>query len=140
MSGFERRSVGLYAHVEKLAHRECGVASGEVTGYPAEKVQLALYRLRLKGRVFVARISYRSVRYFGDPELAKAFEAANRKQLHQSATNSAGKRLNVGQLKYQRAWWDVDAPMVITENTKITIAPPLPEQPRRTNTHSEWGG
>lgn len=141
MNGFERRSSGLYAHVERLAARDCGVTTGEVTGYTAEQVSLALYRLRLKGRVFAAKLSYRSVRYFADEARAKAFEAANRRaQVGASASNHAGRHLNLGGTRHQRAWWDADAPMVITERTKVTIAPPPPEQPRRTNTHSEWGG
>lgn len=37
-----------------------------------------------------------------------------------------------------KAWWDKDAPMNITKDTKITIAPKQP-QPTKTNTHKVSG-
>lgn len=37
-----------------------------------------------------------------------------------------------------RAWWPADAPMNITDQTVVTVAP-TPERALRTNTHSKAG-
>lgn len=130
---------GIRSHVLMLASRECGVSVAEVSGFTAEVASMALYRLRKLGKVHVARISHRRVRYFTDPDLAAAYEKANKR-----AGSDAGPANHTGRMvtlngKHQRAWWPPDAPMVITEHTKYTQADPLP-QPTRTNTHSTWGG
>lgn len=39
--------------------------------------------------------------------------------------------------KRQRAWWDADAPAVITPETKITVAP-RPPQPTKSNTFESY--
>lgn len=130
---------GIRAHLLMLAARPCGISVAEVSGFTAEAVSMALYRLRKLGKVHAARISHRRVRYFTDEALAAKYEKAHRRASSDAGpTNHAGRMLSMAG-KHQRAWWPPDAPMVITENTKITRAKPLP-QPTRTNTHSGWGG
>lgn len=130
---------GIRAHILMLASRDCGVAVAEVSGFTAEAASMTLYRLRKMGKVHAARISHRRVRYFVDEARAAAYEKANKR-----ASSDVGPANHTGRMitmagRHQRAWWPPDAPMVITENTKITRAAPLP-QPTRTNTHSGWGG
>lgn len=62
----------------------------------------------------------------------EAYVAGHRKPATPHASNAAAPT-GRGQA---RAWWGADAEPVITANTKITVAPPLPERVLRTNTHS----
>lgn len=130
----------LRRHVKALAQRECGVAYAEVTGYATSQVTQALWRLKTEGEVFAAKLSHKSVRYFGTPEAAQAFERANRKTAASNGTAASYSGRHIGAAgRHQRAWWPADAPMVITEKTKV-IKAPAPAEPTKTNTHTEWGG
>lgn len=130
---------GIRAHVLMLASRPCGVSVAEVSGFTAEAVSMALYRLRKIGKVHAARLSHKKVRYFIEADVAQDYEKAHKRiSMDAAPTNHTGRMINMSG-KHQRAWWPPDAPMVITEKTRITVAQPLP-QPTRTNTHSVWGG
>lgn len=130
----------LRQHVKALAQRDCGVSYAEVTGFATAQVSSALWRLKTDGEVFAAKISHRNVRYFGTPEAARSFEAKHRQASGANGTAASYSGQHIGTAgKHQRAWWPADAPMVITEKTKVTKAA-APEQPRKTNTHTEWGG
>ena len=126
-------------YVQLLASRDTGVSVSEVNGYTAKQVRTAIWVLKQAGAVHVARLSHRSVRYFTDKQVAQAYE-----RKHRAATsgghsvNRAGKKITMIH-RSQRAWWPADAPMVFTDATRITVAPPPPD-PAFSNTYSDWGG
>ena len=128
----------LRMHCLRLAGREHGLATSEVTGYSATQVRQAVWHLKNDGLIFSAKLSHQVVRYFSDEARAKAYQAKHGKP--GAATQAAGRKLSLPPKASQRAWWPKDAEPVITEKTKITVAPPPPEWSTRSNTHSRWGG
>jgi len=126
-------------YVQLLASRATGVSVSEVSGYTAKQVRCAIWTLKIAGAVHVAKLSHRSVRYFTDKQVALAYERKHRQATSGGhAVNHVGKKITMIH-KSQRAWWDAQAPMVFTDATKITVAPPPPD-PVRSNTYTEWGG
>ncbi len=134
------RKSSLRQHLRALAQREGGVSYAEVTGFATSQVSSALWRLKSDGEVFAAKLSHRVARYFGNEEAARRYEATHRRQASSNgtATSETGRHIG-GVAKHQKAWWPSDAPMVMTEKTKVIQAPP-PPQPTKTNTFTEWGG
>lgn len=137
--------ISLREHVVRLAARPEGVAVQEVTGFAAQQVRCACWALVTAGRVFGAKKGKRNVRYFADEAAAARLERemrrdgdAGRSEGFAAPTNTA-KTPTTGGARQMKAWWPADAPMVITEHTRITVAP-SPGQPVRTNTYTEWGG
>lgn len=130
-------ALNLRTHVQRLASRPSGVCSAEVTGFSATQVRAAIWHLMQAGALHRAKLAHKVVRYFTDAQLAAQYERLHRRAPATPVT-SMGQRNNPTH-KSLRAWWPADAPMVITEHTKITVAKPLP-QPIRTNTHSGLGG
>jgi hypothetical protein len=126
-------------YVQLLASRDTGVSVSEVSGYTAKQVRTAIWVLKQAGAVHVAKLSHRSVRYFTDKQVAQAYERRHRQATSGGhAVNHVGKKITMIH-KSQRAWWDAEVPMVFTDATKITVAPPPPD-PVRSNTYTEWGG
>lgn len=123
--------------VKRLASRADGVCAAEVTGFRATQIRAAIWHLKQAGVLHAATLSHRVVRYFDDAARAAKYERLHRRA-PATPTTTLGKRNNPAH-KALRAWWPADAPMVITAETKITVAK-MPELPLRTNTHSGWGG
>ena len=132
-----REAPNLRTHVQRLASRPDGVCVAEVTGFSATQIRAAIWHLTQAGALHRARLAHKVVRYFTDAQRAAEYERLHRRAPASPAT-TMGQRNNPTH-KSMRAWWPEDAPMVITEKTKITRAKPLP-QPTRTNTHTGWGG
>lgn len=123
--------------VKRLASRADGVCAAEVTGFRATQIRAAIWHLKQAGSLHPATLSHRVVRYFTDAQRTAEYERLHRRA-PATPTTTLDRRNNPSH-KALRAWWPADAPMVITADTKITVAKPLP-QPVRTNTHSGWGG
>ncbi len=110
-----------------LARNKVGFSTSEVSGFTSNQVAPAANALVAAGKLHRAKLSAKVVRYFSTEALAKAYVTGHVK--HAAATTSSTPRT--------RATWPKDAPMNITANTKITIAPPPPSGYFRTNTHSK---
>lgn len=128
----------LRMHCLRLAGREHGLATSEVTGYSATQVRAAVWHLKNDGVLFAARLSHKVVRYFDSQKKAHAYERHHGTGSG-AASQADGRKLSMAPKASQRAWWPADAPAVITSKTKITIAPPPPDWTTRSNTHSRWG-
>ena len=133
-----REAPNLRTHVQRLATRADGVCAAEVTGFRATQIRAAIWHLVQAGALHPARLSHKVVRYFTEAQLAAQYECLHRRAPARPAT-TMGERSNPTHKSLRRAWWPADAPMVITEHTRVTVAKPLP-QPTRTNTHTGWGG
>ncbi len=110
-----------------LAKNKVGFSTSEVSGFTSSQVAPAANALVAAGKLHRAKLSPKVVRYFASEALAKAYVSG-----HVKHAASAG-----GSTPRTRATWPKDAPMHITPNTKITIAPPPPSGHFRTNTHSK---
>jgi hypothetical protein len=110
-----------------LARQSTGFSSSEVSGYTAAQVRALADTLVLAGTLHRAKVSYRVVRYFSSEVQASAFVLGHLTK-SAKALASASPRT--------KATWARDAPMNITPDTKITVAPPPPTGIFKTNTHS----
>jgi hypothetical protein len=106
-----------------------GIAVAELSGQSVHAVQVAVTALLRKGKLFRAKMSHKGVRYFADAAAASAYEAAHRRPVTPVAVRATG-----------RTPWPADAPIHYPKDKhgrplyKITVAPPPPERPLRTNT------
>jgi hypothetical protein len=128
----------LSALCRRMAANPNGIGAGEVTGWATSQVRNCLSKLSCDGELHAARLKGIASRYFATPEAAADYLRAQRAVAGHCITQS-GRVMQHHNSRHSRAWWPADAPAVITEHTRITIAPP-PARGLRTNTHSEWGG
>ena len=111
-----------------LAKNKVGFSTSEVSGFTSSQVAPAANALVAAGKLHRAKLSPKVVRYFSSEALAKAYVSGHVKHAATATATSTPRT---------RATWPKDAPMNITPNTKITIAPPPPSGYFRTNTHSK---
>jgi hypothetical protein len=87
-------------------------------------------RLRRRGKLFKITLSHKDVVYTKHIDVVRRLQAK---------LDAEAKPAGVTIKHYGRAWWDKDAPMIMTEKTKITIAEKKIPALLRTNTHGEIG-
>lgn len=125
----------LWPELEPLAAREQGVTIAEVRALDEslspKQVHSVLAYLRQRGHLFAATITHKRKTLHTTPEAARAREAATVRIRERSRHNSAGR------IAANNAPWPADAPMVITPQTRHTIAP-TPPRALKTNTHSQF--
>jgi hypothetical protein len=115
----------LQRRLLRLAVASDGFGSNGVSGVTAERISATAELMVQAGLLWRGRSGTAVVRYFaGEPE-ALLFTAAERGK---SQKSSASPR--------SRANWPKDAPMNITADTKITLAPAPPTDVLRSNTYS----
>lgn len=112
----------------ELSTSPSGFGASELTGYSPEQVRRAAEALAKGGKIVRAKISSHRVRYFANDKLAKAYIAGQAPA--RAPHSAAGART--------RANWKPDAPMRITAQTKVIVAPPLPRNVFRSNTYSQF--
>lgn len=107
----------------KLAARECGVATSdlELKGYTTTQVGQQANRMVEAGRLFKAKFTHRSVRWYTDAGRAEHAVANHVK----SSRQVGGNRVNVDRLDDYRSFKRMAAAgeMVITEKTIFTQCP-----------------
>ena len=94
-----------------------GFSVSGITGYAPELVRRVANALVKSGDLVRAKLGARSVRYFANDDLARAYQA------------------NRGAAEMRPR---TDEPGIITPQTKIYIAPPLPRRVLRTNTYTQF--
>jgi predicted transcriptional regulator of viral defense system len=114
----------------ECAQSPAGVAVSELTGYSPEQVRRAAEALTKAGKLYRLKLSTRRVRYFANEALAKQHSAAQVTQANRAAHSVSGAR--------NKASWSADEPAIITAQTKIYRAPPLPRNVFRTNTYLQF--
>lgn len=123
-----RQDTTLQTNLLSLSETPAGFSASEVTGYSPEIVRRTANALVTDGRMIRAKVGGRSLRYFANQQLIEACMAGNREA--QRARPLAGPR--------SKARWSADEPAIITPQTKIYIAPPLPRRVLRTNTYTQF--
>lgn len=118
----------LHQILEQEARNAAGFSASDITGYAPEHVRRAAQALVGAGRLYRATVSPRRVRYFATAELAQSF--AKRPSPTRPQPSLAGART--------KASWSPDEPGIITAATRITKAPPLPDDVFRTNTYAQF--
>jgi hypothetical protein len=107
-----------------LAARPDGVRAAELGHPDINKATAILRRLLKAGLLFRSALGVRTVRFFTTPKAAQRWYEA-----HYAAHQAK-------QYKSKpRAKFDHDAPMIFTDKTIYTYAPPPPAMVFRTNTH-----
>lgn len=106
-----------------------GFSVSGITGYAPELVRRVANALVKSGDLVRAKLGARSVRYFANDDLARAYQAGQA-PARRGATAVLGPRT--------KARWSADEPGIITPQTKIYIAPPLPRRVLRTNTYPQF--
>jgi hypothetical protein len=102
----------------------------EIKGAKMESTWRAAEKLRKRGKLFKVLRSRKDVVYCKDIIVARRI---------QSEVDATAKPAGVTIKHHGRAWWDKDAPMLVTEHTKYTIAERKIPALLRTNTHGEIG-
>ena len=110
-----------------LAKASVGFSTSEVSGFTSKQVGPVAEALVVAGALHRAKVSHKVVRYFATAAQASAFVSGQTKKAAKT-TASVSPRT--------KATWAKDAPMNITADTKITVAPAPPTGIFRTNTHS----
>lgn len=110
-----------------LSKGNAGFSVSEVSGFTSKQVGPLAEELVREGTLHRTKVSHKVVRYFATEALASAFASG---QLAKPAKASATMSPRT------KATWPKDAPMNITADTKITVAPAPPTGIYRTNTHS----
>jgi len=123
-----KQDTTLQTSLLALSETLTGFSAGEVTGYSPEIVRRTANALANEGRMIRAKVGGRSLRYFANQQLIEDYKAGNRAA--QRASPLAGPR--------SKARWGPDEPAIITSQTKIYIAPPLPRRVLRTNTYTQF--
>jgi hypothetical protein len=118
----------FHANLSTLADTPTGFSASDVTGYSPEQVRRAAEAMAGAGMIVRCKVSPRRVRYFKTDEQARAFMAG--KVSGASPRMAGGPRV--------KAPWKPEDPGLITPNTKIYIAPPLPRQVFKTNTYWQF--
>lgn len=120
-------NTALQDNLLRLAAAHGGFATSEVDGHTSKQVGPVAEALVRAGKLHRAKISHRVIRYFASEAQASAFTST-------SAAKPAKPAVSVS--PRTKATWAKDAPMNITADTKITVAPPPPVGIYKTNTHS----
>lgn len=118
----------LHQILEQEARNAAGFSASDITGYAPEHVRRAAQALVGAGRLQRATVSPRRVRYFATAAMAQAFTQSPSPTRPQQSL--AGART--------KARWSPDEPGIITAATRITKAPPLPDNVFRTNTYAQF--
>ncbi len=116
-----------------LSETSAGFAVGEVSGFSPEMVRRAAEALVRQGRMVRAKVSPRRVRYFANDALAREYASA-------ASAAAVGSRIKggvAGGLRTKAPWRPED-PAIITPQTRIVVAPPLPDNVYRTNTYLKF--
>lgn len=131
--------------IEEMAKSPKGFKATDVEGRPA-RVSSVLQRFIDSGRLFRVKLSHRRVMYFGRKEWAEAAEKALAEHGLRRQVPKRQQSMTVavpsGRILRGRApWKDSDPAIYPTDKQgrplyKVTVAPPLPDRPLRTNTHS----
>lgn len=120
-----RLNTALHQVLETLARTDAGFSASDVTGHAPEQVRRAAQAMVAVGRLHRATVGTRRVRYFATAAQAQSFQ-----RLQPSTSPSraiAGAR--------SKARWSPDEPGLITPQTRIIKAKPLPRDVLRTNTY-----
>jgi hypothetical protein len=115
----------LHQRLEALAQTDAGFSVSDVTGHAPEPVRRAAQALVAAGRLVRAQLGGRRVRYFASAAQARRF-------VQQQPSTSPVRALAGPRAK---AAWSPDEPGLITPQTRIVKAPPLPRNVLRTNTY-----
>lgn len=99
------------AQILALASRPEGISSRCIPGLSSEDLSARCCALVRSGRLFRGGLGRGHVRYFTDPEAAKAYGAKQQP------------KLPARPLPQGNAAWAKDAKVVITSDTKVTICP-----------------
>jgi hypothetical protein len=118
----------FHTNLSSLAETPTGFSASDVTGYSPEQVRRAAEAMAAEGMIVRCKVSPRRVRYFKTDELARAFLAGKASAVR--ARPAGGPRV--------KAPWKPEDPGLITPNTKIYIAPPLPRRVLKTNTYLQF--
>ena len=124
----QKLDTNLHTTLVSLSDSAGGFSASEVTGYSPEQVRRAANALAADGQILRTKVSTRSVRYFANDKLAKAYIAGTAKAAR--PRSAGGPR--------SKAPWRPEDPAVITPRTKIYVAPPLPRRVYRTNTYLQF--
>lgn len=120
-----RLNTTLHQTLETLAATPAGFSVSDVTGHGPEQVRRAAQALVAAGRLHRATVGTRRVRYFASAAGANAFQKVQ-------PSTSPARALATTRSK---ARWSTDEPGLITAQTRIIKAPPLPRDVLRTNTY-----
>jgi hypothetical protein len=116
----------LHQQLRTLGRAAAGFSSSDVSGFSPEHVYKVAQALVKAGELHRVRMPNRRVRYFADADQAhRAIQAENQGSARRTPT--LGTRA--------KPLWSPDEPGLITSRTKITKAPPLPDNVYRTNTY-----
>jgi hypothetical protein len=118
----------LHTLLVGLSNSAAGFSASDVTGYSPETVRCAAEALVRAGTIVRHKVGPRRVRYFANDTLARAHGSGQAPKL--PSPLAVGAR--------SKARWSADEPGIITERTRITVAPPLPDGIFRTNTYPQF--
>jgi hypothetical protein len=118
----------LHQILDQEARKDAGFSASDITGYAPEHVRRAAQAMVAAGLLYRATVSPRRVRYFATAEMADQFKQRPTPTRPQQPV--AGTRA--------KARWTADEPGIITAATRITKAPPLPNNVFRTNTYAQF--
>ena len=124
----QKLDTNLHTTLKTMSDSASGFSASEVTGYSPEQVRRAANALAADGQIVRTKIGTRSVRYFANEKLSRAYLAGNARTARPRPTT--GPRA--------KAPWSADDPAIITPRTKIFVAPPLPRRVYRTNTYLQF--
>ncbi|TXI24935.1 MAG: hypothetical protein E6Q67_01665 [Roseateles sp.] len=116
----------LHEKLLKLLAQPAGYSTKEIKGHSTEEVGRATQDLKRWNKAFSGSRGHRTVRYFGSPELAKAWEGSAKTRTSSTTDERA-------------RWSAADAPRT-TERTKYTFGPQPPRNARilHSNTYSQF--
>jgi hypothetical protein len=121
-------NTALHAQLKSLSATPEGFSASDVTGYSPEQVRRAAEAMVGARMIVRCKVSARRVRYFSSDAQARA---------HVSGRPSAGRtRLAAG--SSGKASWKPEDPALITPQTRIHVAPPLPRRVFKTNTYQQF--
>lgn len=115
----------LHTRLLALAAEAAGFSASEVTGHSPAQVRNLAESLVKSGQLVRSKVTPRRVRYFASAELARNYRAAPPSRA--SGALPGGQRF--------KARWSADEEAIITPQTRIVIAPPLPRRVLRTSTY-----